>query len=180
MNGIGLKRDAGVLRLARVALVGVAGLVLVGCQGAGGGNAAMEWDDDARRETNSWLLRTYQGQQVENAVTRQHTIWSHHFVQGTTSLTPRAERDLGILRDHYLKHGGGVLTVRQGEADDELYRARLAVLNSWLSDAGVPLATVAIHDDLYAGDGKRSTRAAQDYVRPSDDSPYGFHEGSKK
>lgn len=85
-------------------------------------------------------------------------------------------RDLGILRDHYLRHDGGVLTVRQGEASDELFEARLAVLESWLGDEGVQMASVTIEHDLYTGDGKRSTRAAGDYVRPSADNPYDFHQ----
>ena len=157
-------------------------LALVALAAAGGcakkhkGFAGIEWNDQTRRDTNAWMIRTYQGQQVENAVTRQHTIWSHHFVQGTTSLTPRALRDLGILRDHYLRHDGGVLTVRQGEASDELFKARLAVLESWLGDEGVQMAGVTIEHDLYTGDGKRSTRAAGDYVRPSADNPYDFHQ----
>lgn len=142
--------------------------------------SGVEWNDQARRDTNAWLLRTYQGQQIENAVTRQHTIWSHHFVQGTTSLTPRAERDLGILRDHYLRHDGGVLTVRRGEAGDELFEARLATLEDWLEGEGVRLASVTVEHDLYTGDGKRSTRAAQDYVRPSSEEPYDFHHSGDK
>lgn len=157
-----------------------AGILLTGCQQSGNSNADMSWNDNDRKDTNAWLIRTYNGQQVENAVTRQHTIWSHHFVEGTTALTPRGERDLGILRDHYTRHGGGILTVRQGEADDELYETRLAVLNSWLTSRGVGMDTVTVQHNLYTGDGKRSTRAAQDYVRPSADEPFTFHTGSDK
>ena len=157
-----------------------AAALLSGCAGKQGGLADVEWNDQARRDTNAWMIRTYQGQQVENAITRQHTIWAHHFVQGTTSLTPRAERDLGILRDHYLRHDGGVLTVRRGDASDELFEARLAVLDSWLSDEGVRMASVTVEHDLYTGDGKRSTRAAQDYVRPSSDEPYNYHQSGDK
>jgi hypothetical protein len=40
--------------------------------------------------------------------------------------------------------------------------------------------TVTVQHDLYTGDGKRSTRAAEDYVRPSSDEPYTFHSGSNK
>ena len=168
-------RKLGLLSLA----VASAGAVLIGCASEHQDLAGIEWNDQARRDTNAWMLRTYQGQQVENAVARQHTIWSHHFVQGTTSLTPRAERDLGILRDHYLRHDGGVLTVRQGEASDELFERRLEVLNTWLADEGVRMAGGVVEHDLYTGDGKRSTRAAQDYVRPSSDEPYSYHTGDQ-
>jgi hypothetical protein len=98
-------------------------------------------------------------------------------VQGTTALTPRAQRDLGVLASHYIEHDGGVLTVRQGEADDGLFARRLAVINDWLTDAGVRMETVTVSHDLYTGDGKRSTLTAEDYVRPGDDSPYRFHDG---
>tara|TARA_Y100001933_G_scaffold155329_1_gene153564 strand:- start:996 stop:1523 length:528 start_codon:yes stop_codon:yes gene_type:complete len=158
-----------------VALLALAGLALVGCQSGRSDLSTIEWNDDARRDTNAWLINTYQGQQVENAITRQHTIWSHHFVQGTTALTPRAERDLGVLRDHYIKHGGGVLTVRQGEADDALFADRLRTVRGWLAQEGVPMASLDIQHDLYTGAGKRSTRAAEDYVRPSSDEPYDIH-----
>lgn len=155
-------------------------LLLAGCQQTGSSTAHMDWDDDDRKDTNAWLVRTYNGQQVENAITRQHTIWSHHFIEGTTALTPRAVRDLGILRDHYTRHGGGVLTVRRGEADETLYERRVAVLNDWLTEAGVGMDTVDVQHDLYTGAGKRSTRAAQDYVRPSSEEPFSFHSGSDK
>jgi hypothetical protein len=163
-----------------LAAAATACLTLAGCQSSQGDLASIEWNDQARRDTNAWLIRTYQGEQVENAVTRQHTIWSHHFIQGTTALTPRGERDLGILKDHYLQHQGGVLTVRQGEADDELVAARLETIHAWLTDAGVAMASVDVQHDLYTGAGKRSTRAAQDYVRPSSDQPYTFHQGGDK
>lgn len=149
---------------------------LMGCSAPKGDHDARAWNNAARRDTNAWMIRTYQGQQVENAITRQHTIWSHHFVEGTTALTPRAQRDLGVLRDHYIRHGGGVLTVRQGEAGDELFASRLEKVTGWLADAGVPMDTVAIEHGLFTGDGKRSTRAATDYVKPSEDEPYSFHE----
>ena len=161
-------------------VLAAAGLALAGCQNNKSDLANIEWNDQARRDTNAWLLRTYQGEQVENAVKRQHTIWSHHFVEGTTSLTPRAERDLSILRDHYIEHGGGVLTVRQGEADDDLFARRLDIVKGWLANEGVALAGLDIQHDLYTGAGKRSTRAAEDYVRPSSDMPYSFHQGTDK
>ena len=164
-------------RVLSATLVTLASLAAVGCQSGSAQMDGMEWNDQARRDTNAWMVRTYQGQQVENAVTRQHTIWSHHFVQGTDSLTPRAERDLGILRDHYLRHDGGVLTVRQGEADDELFTERLTVIKDWLEDEGVRMAGVTVEHNLFTGEGKRSTRAAEDYVRPSSDQPFSFHVG---
>jgi len=162
------------------AMLIAAGITITGCQQSNKTTTMMDFDDGDRKDTNAWLIRTYQGQQVENAVARQHTIWSHHFIEGTTALTPRGERDLGILRDHYTRYGGGILTVRRGEADDELYESRLATLNDWLTDKGVPMETVDIQSDLYTGDGKRSTRAAQDYVRPSSDEPFAFHGTSDK
>lgn len=162
-----------------LAALSLACVGMVGCQQQQSREFAdFDWNNQARRDTNAWLVHTYNGEQVENAIKRQRTIWSHQFVEGTTSLTPRGERDLGILRDHYLEHDGGVLTLRQGEAEDELFTRRLQTVTDWLRSEGVNMAAVEVRHDLYRGSGGRSTRAAEDYVRPSSDEPYSFHEGS--
>lgn len=173
------KQTKPTMKLGAALLIAV-GFTITGCQQSNKTTTMKDFDDGDRKDTNAWLIRTYQGQQVENAIARQHTIWSHHFVEGTTVLTPRGFRDLGILRAHYARYGGGILTVRQGEAGDELYEARLATLSDWLTEQGVPMATVDVQSDLYTGDGKRSTRAAEDYVRPSSDEPFAFHGTSDK
>jgi hypothetical protein len=135
-----------------------------------------EWDDNARRDTNEWLMRTYFSTQVDNAVIRHRTIYEHHFVEGSAALTPRGDRDIAILARYYNRHDGGTLLLPRGDADDALYGRRLAVVESRLRSAGVDLSRVSIEDGLWAGQTAPSIRAGADYARPSSDTPFSFHD----
>lgn len=134
-----------------------------------------EWDDNTRRDTNEWLMRTYFSTQVDNAVIRHRTIYEHHFIEGSASLNPRGERDVSILAGYYNRNQGGSLLLPRGDADDALYGRRLAVVESRLRTAGVDLSRVSIDDGLWAGQTSPSIRAGADYARPSSEAPHSFH-----
>lgn len=134
-----------------------------------------EWDDNARRDTNEWLMRTYFSTQVDQAVIRHRTIYGHHFVEGSASLNPRGERDVAILAGYYNRNQGGSLLLPRGDADDALYGRRLAVVESRLRSAGVDLSLVSIEDGLWSGQTAPSIRSGADYARPSSESPFTFH-----
>jgi hypothetical protein len=151
-----------------------AAALLSGCRSAT--PPVAEWDNDARRDTNEWLNRTYFETQVSNAVIRQHTIYDHHFVEGAAVLTPRGERDLEVLARYYERHGGGRLFLPRGDAGDDLYAARLAAVRRGLEGHRVDLSMVSIENGLWSTDSTPAIRAGADFARPSDDKPYSFHD----
>jgi hypothetical protein len=171
-----MHRSASNTRLALALLVAPA--LLTGCQSKPPQIA--EWDDEARGETNAWMLRTYFDKQVENGVVRQHTLWSHHFVDGTASLNERGERDLHILAQHYIRHNGGILNLPRNGTPHDLYNRRTTAVRESLAEAGVNVAAVVLETDTWAGQTQSGIRAGSDFVRPSDPSPFTFHEGSSQ
>ncbi|MBZ0172435.1 MAG: membrane lipoprotein lipid attachment site-containing protein [Phycisphaerales bacterium] len=151
----------------------IAAGLLTGCQSKH--KQVADWDNQARGDTNEWMLRTYFGNQVTNGIVRQHTLYPHHFVDGAARLTERGERDLAVLARHYAEYEGGVLVMPRGGLPDELYERRLAAVRVGLARGGVEPALVEIDDDTWTGETTRSTRAGADFARPSDDNPFGFH-----
>lgn len=151
---------------------------LAGCQSKPAQVA--EWNDDTRGETNAWMLQTYFDQQIENGVVRQHTLWSHHFVDGTTTLNERGQRDLHILAQHYIRHDGGILNLPRNGTPREIYDRRLDVVRETLADAGVSVDSVVFDADSWTGQTQSSLRSGEDYVRPSDPNPFNFNEGDSK
>lgn len=59
--------------------------------------------DTERHLAGSEMVTSLQDEAVENAIIRQHTIFSYHFVPGAPYLTELGERDLDVLAHHY-KH----------------------------------------------------------------------------
>lgn len=158
-----------------LALLASLGL-LAGCQS--NSRYSAEWDDQARGDTNAWLLRTYFDTQTKNAVARQQTLYGHHFVDHTDQLTPRGRRDLSILAEQYARNGGGVLSVHRGDASPDLYQRRVEYVRQRLAAAGADPSLVTIHDGIWTGEGTPSTRAGADYAAPSEDLPFSFHGGT--
>lgn len=153
-------------------LLAAAGL-LAGCQSEH--KQVADWDNDARSDTNAWMLRTYFDTQTTNGIVRQHTLFPHHFVDGTSRLTERGERDLAVLAGHYAQYEGGVLVMPRGHVPAETYAMRLESVRVALARGGVEPALVTIDDGLWSGETTRSTRSGADFARPSDDNPFGFH-----
>jgi len=159
---------------AALLTAGLLAVPLVGCQSKQ--KEVAEWDDDARGSTNGWLLSSYYDTQIENGVVRQHTLWSHHFVDGTDVLNERGQRDLNILADHYRRYKGGVLNLPRNGTQRTLYERRTASVRETLASAGVDVGSVVFDTETWTGQTQPSIRAGADVVRPSDDKPYNFHE----
>lgn len=130
-----------------------AAAALVGC-------TRQPFDIDAtarqRSDANAWLVTSAQQQQVEAGIIRGATIYPYHFATGAAELNDLGYRDLHVLAGHFQAHAGvGAhdLNVRQGEASDELYKARVDAVTKALTDAGLKADQVAIADDLAGGDG---------------------------
>ncbi|MEX0746057.1 MAG: hypothetical protein WD118_10695 [Phycisphaeraceae bacterium] len=108
-----------------------------------------------RSESNAWLVSSYQQQQMQAAVVRQRTIYPHHFHDRTAELNELGQRDLAILARHF-DRWPGELNVRQSEADDPLYEARLVTVRQALEDEGVDLDAMTLADGEPGGDGVAS------------------------
>ncbi len=147
--------------------------VLAGCQTPN--QRAGEWTNDDRAATNAWLMRTYFDDQVTNGIVTQHTIYPHHFVDGTARLTERGRRDLAVLAGYYADNGGGMLVMPHGRVPHDLYEQRVAAVRVALASGGVEPSLVIIDGGVWNGDSIRSTRAGEDFSRPSDPDPYNFH-----
>jgi len=59
--------------------------------------------DTERHLASTEMVASLQEEAVENAIIRQHTLYSYHFVADAPYLTELGERDLDILANHY-KH----------------------------------------------------------------------------
>lgn len=147
--------------------------VLAGCQSPQ--QQAADWSNDDRAATNAWMMRTYFDDQITNGIVTQHTIYPHHFVDGTAKLTERGRRDVSVLAGYYAENEGGVLVMPHGRISQELYRKRIDAVRVALASGGVEPALVMIDDGVWDGDSVRSTRAGEDFSRPSDPDPYHFH-----
>jgi hypothetical protein len=89
---------------------------------------------------------------VRNAIVRQETLYPYHFVVGGAALNDLGRSDLGILATHY-KECPGRLSIRRGDATDELYEARVQEVLSVLGQRGVNMDRASIVDSPARGDG---------------------------
>ena len=161
-----------------IAACATAAITLIGCQSKPAQVA--EWTDETRKETNSWMIRTYFDKQMENGIVRQHTLWSHHFIDGTHTLNERGQRDLHILAEHYIRHNGGMLNMPRNGTPREIYERRLDAVRESLASAGVSVDSVVFDADTWTGQTQSSIRSGADVIRPSDPKPFNFHEGDAK
>src|SRR4051812_26814020 len=96
-------------------------------------------------EQNRMLVRMALAENVHNAVTTERTVYPKDFEPGTARLS-----ELGSERVEKLVYacsGAGVhgrVVVVKGDADDELYDARVAAVRDGLADAGVDLKDVIV------------------------------------
>lgn len=101
------------------------------------------------------LVNAVNNIQVENAIVAQHTLYPYHFVTDGAGLNDLGRRDLMVLARHY-KENPGTLNVRRGETREELYKARIAQVQSRLKEAGVDVGRMTISDGMPGGPGMRS------------------------
>lgn len=99
-----------------------------------------------------WLVEASSQLSVEKAVVRQHTLFPYQFVEYGAALNELGRRDLDILIRHY-KQYPGPLNIRQGEAPDQLYQARVATVRDAMQCAGVNVQQVNVADGPVGGDG---------------------------
>ena len=135
-------------------------LALAGCETAPPAEPAYDPALDAH------MVEAYFSRQMRNAILAQHTIYPYHFDVYSASLNELGERDLDLLARH-LKENPGPLGVRQGDASDEVYQARVDTVRGFLMDTGVPADRIAIADALPGGDGAVSDRVIEVLAAPS-------------
>jgi hypothetical protein len=107
---------------------------------------------EAHEPINRAIIEGYRTQQVDNGIIRQRALYPYHFDQDTAVLNSLGMRAVHVL-SHHFKTTSGTLSVRAGDAPDELYQARLEEVRRRMADAGVDLARITIADALPGGDG---------------------------
>jgi hypothetical protein len=106
---------------------------------------------------NMWAGEHIRNAALRQAVLSQSTLYPYHFVVGAAELNELGWRDMEILAAHYALHGGG-LSVRRGDAGEELYGERLRSVELALAAAGVEPGRVRISDALPGGAGTTAER----------------------
>jgi len=98
---------------------------------------------------------------IRNAILEQHTIYPYHFETGTALLNSLGERDLAVLADSFRQAGRGEISLRRGDASDELYAARTDSIKTALTRLGLTADNVKIDDAAAGGEGALGNDVAQ-------------------
>jgi len=115
---------------------------------------------------NMWAADEIREASQRQAIVTQSTLFPYHFEPHTAQLNALGWRDLEILARHFLAHGGA-LSVRRGDAAEELYRARLGAVETALSASGVEPGRVRLSDAAPGGPGTTSERVLEVLERSS-------------
>ncbi len=110
----------------------------------------------AKSETNEMLVRSYQDDQIRNAIIAQHTIYAYHFIENSAELNALGEHDLGILIEQFKEHAG-LLNLRRGAETVNLHEARVQAVVAAIKKAGIT-GKMTVSDGLPGGDGAVSER----------------------
>ena len=113
---------------------------------------------DQMTQLDRWAVESPGRSSVEAAVIRQATLFEYHFNTGLSTLTPIGRRDALILARHF-RGEDWVLSVRQGAADDLLYRDRVLQVESLVEGVSGGAGVVTIVDGLPGGGGLASDEA---------------------
>ena len=116
--------------------------------------------DDQQFAANTWMVHNIQDSAIHSAIVAQHSLYPYHFVTGRDTLNDLGLRDLAALAGYY-KDKAGELNVRRGDANEELYAARVQFVKKRLAEAGVDAAAMSVVDLPSPGPGVRSERAIQ-------------------
>ena len=141
------------VRTRTVAACGLFAVVMAGCESAA---PEMEISRDVERA----LLETQYEDARRAGVIRQQTIQPYHFVVYTATLNELGVREIEILATHYRIHGG-VLRIRRGDAEEQLYQDRVEEIRSVLRARNVDMSRVRLSDGLPGGDGLASDRVVE-------------------
>jgi type IV pilus biogenesis protein CpaD/CtpE len=109
-------------------------------------------DPLADRRSDLASVDTTRDTGIRDAILTEHTIYPYHFETGTALLNSLGERDLAVLADNYRQNGSGVISLRRGDASDELYAARTLAIKSALTHLGVTADNVKIDDAPASGE----------------------------
>jgi hypothetical protein len=132
----------------------------------GGCNGSLEVRDpntptpEQQSAANRWTISNIHDAAINNAILTQHTLFPYHFNTGLETLNDLGERDLAALAANY-RARPGELSVRRGDASEDLYAARLAVVAKRLQESGVETARVKIIDAPAGGPGLNSERVVK-------------------
>ncbi len=141
------------MKALMIATSGIAIALLAGCGGGTrtepitGTNNTMEADISFVNSVNDTA--------VNNGIISQHTIYPYHFISGGSELNSLGRKEVAVLADHY-RMNKGHLTVRKGDASDELYNARLKSIEAELHRSGVEGSQVTLEDGMPGGNGMKS------------------------
>jgi hypothetical protein len=135
-----------------VLVPGLVAVLLVGCH-------TMPPLDDGPGLTPGLFDRVFDDA-IRNAIVTQHCLFDYHFERNAATLNGLGLNDLKVLATHYREHAGP-LHVRQGEAPQDLYEARVKEVQRLMIEAGIPKDRIAIQDAPPGGDGVRAEHALQ-------------------
>jgi hypothetical protein len=113
-----------------------------------------------RSPAHAWMINSYLDDSTSQAVITQHTLLPYHFVDDSARLNELGQHDLEVLAQHF-QDSPGTLNVRQGDASQELYLARVATVRDALAQAGVPTARMVLTDGLPGGEGVTCERVLE-------------------
>ncbi len=103
---------------------------------------------------NKWMVESYLRRQEENALTRQHTIYPYHFIEGSAQFNDLGHRDIAVLAGHIKKYPGMMINVRHRGQTGQLMEARVDAIKAAMTEAGLTVDLVS--DGTPGGEGMAS------------------------
>lgn len=116
-----------------------------------------ELSPEQRRLANTMLANSFSDDSGKQGLILQHTMFPYHFVANTAQLNELGERDLQVLAGYYKEHPGQ-LSIRRGDASEELYARRVTAIVEFVHNEGLDRESIRINDALPGGDGMESER----------------------
>ena len=120
------------------------------------GDVALQRDELAL--IDDWAVEAPMDHSIDNAVIRQRVLYDYHFVDGQPHLTVVGRRDVITLARHY-RGSSWVLNLKPGDADPELYQARIRSVMDLMARQGVVDSELVITDGSPGGIGMPSSDA---------------------
>jgi hypothetical protein len=111
--------------------------------------------NESQRAINTAIIQTYEVQQVNDAIIRQHTLYPYHFVENSATFNELGWRDVRVLSHHFVSYPGP-LNVRKGDTPEVLYKARVKAVVDAMTNSGVKADRIKVTDGLPGGDGLSS------------------------
>ncbi len=155
MSGMNYVTKKSKLMWMAVTVFPAVGLALGGLAGCASDQA--EQAEYAEAIPDGSYLAMYAEEAIDSAIVREHAVYMHHFRANGAELNTLGRRVIETLAQHYGEYGGA-LSVVQGDANDEIFEARIDAVRDALADAGVDPSRITIGDMAPGGDGIRSDR----------------------